>query len=120
VRATNAVSSGTGLSKSSHATFTGSLALARSAGRSPRPARLWYSVSITGTYRFQGGGAGFFDPLTAAARLRADDVLADSMRGRSTNWIRIRINLRNVPEGERPPDDPPEPDYDAWPAAAHG
>src|SRR5215472_8489802 len=43
------VSSGTGLSKSSHATFAGSRALARSVGRSPRPARLWYSVSITGT-----------------------------------------------------------------------
>src|SRR5919204_3949340 len=34
----------------------------------------------------------------AAARLHADDVLVDSMRGRSTNWTRIRINLRNVPE----------------------
>jgi len=42
------------------------------------------------------------------------------MRGRSTNWTRIRINLRNVPEGERPPEDPPDPDYDPWPAAAHG
>ena len=53
----------------------------------------------------------------AAARLQVDDVLVDSMRGRSTNWTRIRINLRNVPEGERPPEDPPEPDYDPWPAA---
>src|SRR5256886_5149123 len=35
----------------------------------------------------------------AAARLHVDDVLVDSMRGRSTNWTRIRINLRNVPEG---------------------
>jgi hypothetical protein len=41
-------------------------------------------------------------------------------RGRSTNWTRIRINLRNVPEGERPPEDPPEPDYDPWSAAEHG
>ena len=56
----------------------------------------------------------------AAARLHVDDVLVDSMRGRSTNWTRIRINLRNVPEGERPPEDPPEPDYDPWPAAPHG
>src|SRR5437879_13808493 len=39
------------------------------------------------------------------------------VRRRSTNWTRIRINLRNVPEGERPPEDPPEPDYDPWPAA---
>src|ERR1700757_4072685 len=52
----------------------------------------------------------------AAARLQVDDVLVDSMRGRSTHWTRIRINLRNVPEGERPPEDPPEPDYDHWPA----
>src|SRR5215471_116019 len=56
----------------------------------------------------------------AAARLHMDDVLVDSMRGRSTNWTRIRINLRNVPEGERPPEDPPEPDYDPWPAATRG
>jgi hypothetical protein len=40
------------------------------------------------------------------------------MRGRSTNWTRIRINLRNIPEGERPPEDPPEPDYDPWLAGA--
>ena len=57
----------------------------------------------------------------AAVLLQVDDVLVDSMRGRSTSWTRIRINLRNVPEGERPPEDPPDPDYDPWPAAPpHG
>ena len=56
----------------------------------------------------------------AAVLLHEDDVLVDSMRGRSTIWTRIRIDLRNVPEGERPPEDPPEPDYDPWSAAAHG
>src|SRR5262249_61038692 len=56
----------------------------------------------------------------AAAWLHVDDVLVDSMRGRSTNWVRIRINLRNIPEGERPPEGPPEPDYDPWPAAPRG
>jgi len=56
----------------------------------------------------------------AAARLHVDDVLVDSMRGRWTSWTRIRINLRNVPEGARPPEDPPEPDYDPWPAAPRG
>ena len=56
----------------------------------------------------------------AAARLHVDDVLVDSMRSRSTNWTRIRINLRNVPEGERPPQDPPEPDYDPWSPAPPG
>ena len=56
----------------------------------------------------------------AAVLLHVDDVLVDSMRGRSTTWTRIRINLRNVPEGERPPEDPPEPDYDPWLAGARG
>jgi DNA ligase D-like protein (predicted polymerase) len=50
----------------------------------------------------------------AAARLRADDVLVDSMRGRSSTWTRIRVNLRHVPEEERPPAEPPDPDYDPW------
>jgi DNA ligase D-like protein (predicted polymerase) len=51
---------------------------------------------------------------TAAARLTADDILIDSMRGRSTTWTRIRINLRHVPEAERPAEEPPVPDYDPW------
>jgi bifunctional non-homologous end joining protein LigD len=55
-----------------------------------------------------------------AVLLQVDDVLVDSMRGRSTNWTRIRINLRNVPEGERPPEEPREPDYDPWPASPRG
>jgi bifunctional non-homologous end joining protein LigD len=50
----------------------------------------------------------------AAARLHVDDVLVDSMRGRSTAWTRIRINLRHVPEDERPAEEPPVPDYDPW------
>jgi hypothetical protein len=50
----------------------------------------------------------------AASRLEVDDVLVDSMRGRSTTWTRIRINLRNVPEAERPGPEPPSPDYDPW------
>jgi bifunctional non-homologous end joining protein LigD len=50
----------------------------------------------------------------AAARLHVDDVLVDSMRGRSTTWTRVRINLRHVPEEERPAPEPPVPDYDPW------
>jgi DNA ligase D-like protein (predicted polymerase) len=50
----------------------------------------------------------------AAARLEPDDVLVDAMRGRSTTWTRIRVNLRHVPEAERPPAEPPSPDYDPW------
>ena len=45
-------------------------------------------------------------------RLAIDDVLVDSMRGRSSTWTRVRVNLRNVPEGERPPQETPDPDDD--------
>jgi DNA ligase D-like protein (predicted polymerase) len=50
----------------------------------------------------------------AAALLAVDDVMIDSMRGRSTAWTRIRVNLRHVPEGERPAEEAPDPDYDPW------
>jgi bifunctional non-homologous end joining protein LigD len=36
------------------------------------------------------------------------------MRGRSSTWTRIRLNLRNVPEAERPPQEPLEVDYNPW------
>jgi bifunctional non-homologous end joining protein LigD len=42
------------------------------------------------------------------------DLLVDSMRGRSYAWTRIRLNLRNVPEAERPPQEALEVDYDPW------
>lgn len=48
----------------------------------------------------------------AAEHLAVEDVLVDSMRGRSSTWTRIRVNLRNVPENERPPQETPDPDYD--------
>jgi DNA ligase D-like protein (predicted polymerase) len=47
-----------------------------------------------------------------AEKLAIDDVLVDSMRGRSSTWTRIRVNLRNVPEALRPPPEPPDPDDD--------
>jgi bifunctional non-homologous end joining protein LigD len=47
-----------------------------------------------------------------AALLAVDDVLVDSMRGRSSTWTRIRVNLRNVPENLRPPQETPDPDDD--------
>jgi hypothetical protein len=34
------------------------------------------------------------------------------MRGRSSTWTRIRVNLRNVPEELRPPQEKPDPDDD--------
>ncbi len=48
----------------------------------------------------------------AAAHLAVDDVLVDSMRGRSTTWTRVRVNLRNVPENIRPLQETPDPDDD--------
>jgi DNA ligase D-like protein (predicted polymerase) len=50
----------------------------------------------------------------AWSRLEPADVLVDSMRGRSSTWTRIRLNLRNVPAGERPPQEALEVDYDPW------
>jgi DNA ligase D-like protein (predicted polymerase) len=50
--------------------------------------------------------------VDAASHLAADDVLVDSMRGRSSTWTRIRLNLRNVPEKVRPAQETPDPDDD--------
>lgn len=49
-----------------------------------------------------------------AQHLEVDDVLVDPMRGRSSMWYRVRVNLRHVPEAERPPEVAPDPDYDPW------
>ncbi|MGW5260426.1 non-homologous end-joining DNA ligase [Microbispora sp. NPDC004025] len=49
-----------------------------------------------------------------ARLLRPADVLVDSMRGRSSVWTRIRVNLRHVPEPDRPGQEPLEVDYDPW------
>jgi hypothetical protein len=46
--------------------------------------------------------------------LEPADVLVDSMRGRSSTWTRIRLNLHNVPEDERPAQEPLEVDFDPW------
>lgn len=48
----------------------------------------------------------------AAPHLAVDDVLVDSMRGRSSTWTRVRVNLRNVPEEIRPIQETPDPDDD--------
>ena len=50
----------------------------------------------------------------ASALVGEEEVLVDSMRGRSTTWTRIRVNLRRVPPERRPPAAPPDPDYDPW------
>jgi hypothetical protein len=59
----------------------------------------------------------------AARFLAVDDVLVDAMRGRSSTWTRIRVNLRHVPEALRPPQESPDPDDDPtreWRASVSG
>ncbi len=46
--------------------------------------------------------------------LEPADVLVDGMRGRSSLWYRLRVNLTHVPEAERPAQEPLDPDYDPW------
>jgi DNA ligase D-like protein (predicted polymerase) len=50
----------------------------------------------------------------AAVALEEADVLVDGMRGRATLWYRVRVNLTHVPEADRPPQEPLDPDYDPW------
>jgi bifunctional non-homologous end joining protein LigD len=46
--------------------------------------------------------------------LEPADVLVDAMRGRSSVWYRIRLNLRHVPEDQRPAQEALEVDYNPW------
>ncbi|MDP9497235.1 MAG: non-homologous end-joining DNA ligase [Actinomycetota bacterium] len=46
--------------------------------------------------------------------LAEPDVLVDGMRGSSSLWYRVRVNLRNVPEAQRPEQAELEVDYDPW------
>jgi bifunctional non-homologous end joining protein LigD len=52
------------------------------------------------------------------ALLEPADVLTDSMRGRSSTWFRIRLNLEHVPAAQRPAQEPLEVDYDPWAGVA--
>jgi len=51
----------------------------------------------------------------AADRLQPADVLVDGMRGPSSIWYRIRINLQHVPDDLRPPQEELIADYSPWP-----
>jgi DNA ligase D-like protein (predicted polymerase) len=51
---------------------------------------------------------------SAAAALEPADILVDGMRGRSSLWYRVRVNLIHVPAADRPPQEPLDPDYNAW------
>ncbi len=48
--------------------------------------------------------------------LQPADVLVDGMRGSSSLWYRIRVNLQHVPESQRPAQAELEVDYDPWAA----
>ncbi len=52
----------------------------------------------------------------AASHLEPADVLVDAMRGRSSTWTRVRVNLQHVPEAARPPQEALDPDEepDHW------
>jgi bifunctional non-homologous end joining protein LigD len=56
----------------------------------------------------------------AAAHLQPADVLVDSMRGRSSTWTRVRINLQHVPEPLRPAQEPLDPDDEPGWGSAEG
>ncbi|MDF2555905.1 MAG: polymerase protein, partial [Microbacterium sp.] len=49
-----------------------------------------------------------------AAQLHPADVLIDGMRGSSSLWYRVRVNLQHVRESERPPQEDLIADYDPW------
>ncbi len=49
---------------------------------------------------------------TAAAYLKLEDILVDSMRGRSSTWTRVRVNLQHVPEELRPKQERADPDQE--------
>ena len=50
----------------------------------------------------------------ATSHLRPADVLVDSMRGRSSTWTRIRLNLENVPEQLRPAEEALDREYQPY------
>jgi DNA ligase D-like protein (predicted polymerase) len=56
----------------------------------------------------------------AAALLQPSDVLVDGMRGPSSIWYRIRINLQRVPKEQRPPQEELIADYSPWKRAQLG
>jgi bifunctional non-homologous end joining protein LigD len=64
------------------------------------------STALAGLERWKAKNAGVNELLAP------EDVLVDSMRGRSSTWTRIRVNLQHVPENLRPLQEAPDPDDD--------
>jgi bifunctional non-homologous end joining protein LigD len=92
------------------------VAPSRAKSRSKRPREKMPLITIANSPDKQAALAGLErwkgkNPEVAEL-LAVDDVLVDSMRGRSSTWTRIRINLRHVPEALRPPQGTPDPDDD--------
>jgi bifunctional non-homologous end joining protein LigD len=54
----------------------------------------------------------------ASAMLHPADILVDGMRGSSSLWYRVRVNLQHVPDATRPPQEALIADYDPWPIRA--
>ena len=50
----------------------------------------------------------------AADRLEPVDVLLDGMRGPSSIWYRVRVNLQHVAQAQRPPQEELIADYSPW------
>ncbi|SDP27496.1 bifunctional non-homologous end joining protein LigD [Microbacterium testaceum StLB037] len=50
----------------------------------------------------------------ATSQLHPADVLVDGMRGSSSLWYRVRVNLQHVPDAERPAQEDLIADYDPW------
>ncbi len=51
---------------------------------------------------------------SVAEKLQPADILVDGMRGPSSIWYRIRVNLQHVPEDQRPSQEPLLADYNPW------
>ena len=52
--------------------------------------------------RWRNSRSGRLKHPTVVEHLQPADILVDSMRGRSSTWTRVRINLQHVPEELRP------------------
>src|SRR5262249_49678975 len=93
------------------------VAPSRAKGTAKRPARVKMPlITVANSPDRQAALAGLerskAEYRDAARSLAGDDVLVDGMRGRSSVWTRVRVNLRNVPEDTRPPQETPDPDDD--------
>ncbi len=64
------------------------------------------SAAVAGLERWKAKHVGVIEHLAP------EDILIDSMRGRSSTWTRVRVNLQHVPANIRPSQEAPDPDDD--------